>query len=329
MRACFDNSRSRATSRALCRRISTIITMLQKLLLFILLWTSLTGISLAQDLEPRRWSHVPIDTNYLALAYANTQGDIFFDPVLRIENGTVSMHTLLTSYLRSFNLMGKTARFDVRLPIQMATWEGLLDGEPAMVEREGIGDPRLRWSVNVLGAPALKGKEYQDYRAANPTNTSVGVALAVTVPLGEYMQDKLLNLGGNRYVISPQAGIVHTHGPWSYELTGSVLFFTDNNAFFNGNRREQEPLHVVQGHVVRTFARGIWGSVSAGYDWGGQSRVNGEEKDDRRSDFLYALSVGMPVSKTAAIKASYVRASARAEVGSDSDNIVIAYTRMF
>ena len=242
--------------------------MLQRLLLISLVWFCFATISQAQELEPRRWSYLPIDTNYLAVAYANTQGDIFFDPVLRIEDGTVSMHTAVTSYLRSFNLAGKTARFDVRLPFQIAQWEGLLDGEPAMVERDGLGDPRFRLSVNVFGAPALKGKEYRDYRAVNSTNTIAGLALAVTVPIGQYKKDKLLNLGGNRFVIRPQAGIVHTRGQWSYELTGSVFFFTDNNEFFNGNRRKQDPLYVLQGHIVRTFDRGIWASLSAGHDWG-------------------------------------------------------------
>ena len=303
--------------------------MLQRLLLISLLWLCFATISQAQELEPRRWSHLPIDANYLAVAYANTQGDIFFDPVLRIEDGTVSMHTAVTSYLRSFNMAGKTARFDVRLPFQIAQWEGLLNGEPAMVERDGLGDPRFRLSVNVFGAPALKGKEYRDYRAVNSTNTIVGLALAVTVPIGHYKRDKLLNLGGNRYVFRPQAGIVHTRGQWSYELTGSVFFYTDNNEFFNGNRRKQDPLYVLQGHVIRTFDRGIWASLSAGHDWGGQSRVNGEEKDDKRSDFLYALSAGMPVSKTSSIKFAFVRARTRVGVGSDSDNIAVAYSRMF
>lgn len=303
--------------------------MLQRLLLISLVWFCFATISQAQELEPRRWSYLPIDTNYLAVAYANTQGDIFFDPVLRIEDGTVSMHTAVTSYLRSFNLAGKTARFDVRLPFQIAQWEGLLDGEPAMVERDGLGDPRFRLSVNVFGAPALKGKEYRDYRAVNSTNTIAGLALAVTVPIGQYKKDKLLNLGGNRFVIRPQAGIVHTRGQWSYELTGSVFFFTDNNEFFNGNRRKQDPLYVLQGHIVRTFDRGIWASLSTGYDWGGQSRLNGEEKDDERSDFLYALSIGMPVSKTSSIKFAFVRARTRVGVGSDSDNIVVAYSRKF
>ena len=303
--------------------------MLQRLLLISLVWLSSATISQALELEPRRWSHLPIEANFLAVAYANTQGDIYIDPVLRIDDGTVSVHTVVTSYLRSFNLAGKTARFDVSLPFQRAQWEGLLNGEPAMVERDGLGDPRFRLSVNVFGAPALKGKEYRDYRAENSTNTVAGLALAVTVPIGHYKRDKLLNLGGNRFVIRPQAGIVHTRGPWSYEMSGSILFFTDNNEFFNGKRRKQDSLYVLQGHIIRTFERGIWASLSAGYDWGGQSSLNGEKKDDERSDFLYALSAGMSVSKTSSIKFAFVRSRTRVEVGSDSDNLVIAYSRMF
>lgn len=303
--------------------------MLQRSLRVCLLWLSFASLCQAQELEPRRWSHLPIDTNYLSVAYGNTQGDIFFDPVLRIEDATVSMHTVVASYQRSFNLAGKTARFDVRLPYQSAHWEGLLDGEAATADREGLADPRLRLSVNLFGAPALKGNEYRDYRAEHTTNTVAGVALAVTVPLGQYKKEKLLNLGGNRFVIRPQAGIVHTRGPWSYELTGSVLFYSDNNEFIEQYRREQDPLYVLQGHIIRTFDRGIWASLSAGYDWGGQSRLNGEVKDDKRRDFLYALSIGMPVSKMSSIKVAYVRASTREEVGSDMDNFAVAYNRKF
>ena len=85
-------------------------------------------------------------------------------------------------------------------------------------------------------------------------------------------------------------------------------------------------MFVAQAHVVRTFRHGIWGSVSAGYDRGGQSSVNGEKKDDRRNDFLYAISAGMPVSRTSSIKIAYARGRTREEVGSDTDNIILAYT---
>ena len=98
-----------------------------------------------------------------------------------------------------------------------------------------MGDPRLRLSVNFIGAPALRGKEFQAYRASHSINTVVGAALAVTLPLGEYEQEKLLNLGENRFIIRPQLGFVHTRGRWSYELTGSVFLYTDNDEFL-GNK---------------------------------------------------------------------------------------------
>jgi hypothetical protein len=285
--------------------------------------------SAAQELEPRRWSHVPVDSNFAGAAYVRTNGDIFFDPVLRIEDTTAEINSLIVSYLRSFELAGNTARLDVRLPFQQARWEGLLDGEPAAVERSGMADPRLRLSVNFIGAPALKGDNYLVYLRENPVNTIAGAALAITLPLGQYYEDKLLNLGGNRYVVRPQMGVVHQRGPWSFELTGSVLFYTDNNQFFGGNKREQDPLYVAQTHIVRSFKRGIWASLSIGLDRGGRSTLNNEKKDDRRKDTLYAISVGMPLSRTTSIKAAYAQGRTHGEIGSDTDNFVFAITGAF
>ena len=189
---------------------------------------------------------------------------MLFDPVLKIEDATVHIDSILTTYLRSFDWSGKTARFDIRIPYQKATWEGLLDGSPATAVREGIGDPRFRLSVNFVGSPALKGKEFQAYRASHTTNTVVGAALAVSVPLGQYEEDKLLNLGQNRFVFRPQIGAVHTRGPWSFELTGSASLYSDNNDFLSGNKLEQRPLLALEAHVTRKFRNGIWAAVSAG-----------------------------------------------------------------
>ena len=283
----------------------------------------------AQELEPRRWSHVPIDANFIAAAYARTDGDIFFDPVLRIEEGTVETDSVIVSYLRSFALMGKTARFDVLMPYQHVQWQGKLNGEAASVRREGLADPRFRLSVNFFGAPAMKGEEFKAYHASYATNTVAGAALAVTVPIGEYYEDKLLNLGQNRFVIRPQLGFVHSRGPWSFELTGSVLFYTDNSEYWGGKRLEQKPIFVLQSHIVRTFSRGIWASVSGGYNWGGESTVDGVEKDNQKADLLWALSVGMPVSRRSSIKIAYASGRTRKNLGSDTDNIAVAFLHRF
>ena len=294
-----------------------------------LLWVGFYQVSHGQDLEPRRWSHLPIDTNFIGVAYARTEGNIYLDPVLRIEEVKANINTAIASYLRSFGLLGKTARIDVLVPFQDAHWDGLVNGEPTVAERSGVGDPRIRLSFNFLGSPALKGKEFNNYHTTNAKNTVAGIALSIRVPLGQYYNDKLLNLGSNRYTIRPQLGFVHTWGPWSFELSGSVLFFTDNDDFWNGNRREQNPLFATQSHLIYTFRPGLWASVSAGYDYGGESTINGNKKDDTRSDNLYALSAGYPVSRTTSIKLAYVRGRTREDVGSDTDNFILAFTKMF
>ncbi len=67
---------------------------------------------LAQDIEPRRWSHLPLGSNFAGVAYAYTEGDIFFNPVLRIEDGEFEMHTAAFKYIHAFELLEKSARID-------------------------------------------------------------------------------------------------------------------------------------------------------------------------------------------------------------------------
>ena len=93
------------------------------------------------------------------------------------------------------------------------------------------------------------------------------------------MDDKLINLGTNRYTFRPQLGVVHNRGKWSMELTGAVYIYTDNNDFFNGNRLEQDPYYTIQTHLVYTFFPGLWTAAGAGYGYGGKSTISGEKKN--------------------------------------------------
>lgn len=289
----------------------------------------LTRPASAGDIEPRRWTPLPVGMNVLGVGGIYTDGDIALDPVLEIEDATVEIKTAVASYLHAFDLAGKSARFDVRVPYQDARWEGLLDGQPASAERRGFADPRLRVSINFIGAPALKGKAYKTYRAAHTVNTVVGAALSARLPLGEYKDDKLLNLGENRFVFRPQLGFVHTRGHWSYELTGSVFLYTDNDDFFDNNKREQDPLYALQTHITYIASRQWWVSVGAAHARGGKSKINGERKDDERRDLLYGISAGLPVGARSSVKVAYVGRRSSEDVGTDSDNLAFGYTLRF
>ena len=76
---------------------------------FVLLQGDLTR---AQDLEPRRWSHLPKDAHFFGIGTTYTDGDILFDPVLRIEEARFKLGGLGMSYVYSFGLFGKSARVD-------------------------------------------------------------------------------------------------------------------------------------------------------------------------------------------------------------------------
>ena len=163
-----------------------------------------TETALSQELVPRRWSHLPTSTNFATAGYAFTQADITFDPVLRIEDAELEMHTFAVSYIRTFELFEKSARVEFKLPLQDGRWTGLLNGEPAAVHRRGMADPIMRLAVNIIGAPPLKGEEFAQYRATINQETIVGVGLVVHLPLGQCYEDKLLNLGSNRFTIRPR-----------------------------------------------------------------------------------------------------------------------------
>ncbi len=283
----------------------------------------------AQDIEPRRWTPLPVGLNVIGAGLSYGQGDIAFDPALQIEDATIEVKSAVVSYLHAFGLFGNSARVDVLLPYSDARWEGVLNGQAASTERSGFGDPRVRLSVNFLGAPALSGKEYQAWRASQRVSTVAGVALAVRLPLGEYKRDRLLNLGGNRFVFRPQIGVVHTRGHWSYELTGSVLLYTDNDEFAATSTREQAPVFALQNHVVYASPKGWWWSAGAAYDWGGKSTIDGVDKDDRRAEVLFGLSAGFSINRRYSVKIAYVGRRSREEIGGDSDNVAVAWSVRF
>ena len=238
----------------------------------------------ALEPEPRKWNHLPLGANFAGVGYVYAEADIFADPALLLEDVEMELHTWAAKYIRTFELFEKSARFDLTQAYQEGKWTGLLNGSPASVSRKGWSDTLLRLAVNLNGAPPLRGKEFAAYRSAVKVETIVGMALTVRLPTGKYMEDKLINLGQNRFVFRPQFGVIHTRGKWTAEVTGEVAFYTDNDDFFNGKTLEQKPLYIIHGHLIHTFRPGLWVGASLGYDYGGENSINGINKDNRKQE---------------------------------------------
>ena len=276
----------------------------------------------ALDLEPRLWNHLPIGKNFAGLGYASNETDIFVDPVLLLEDVEMEMHSWIGKYIRTFELLGKSSRIDITQAYQEGKWKGLVNGVPASTSRSGWSDTFVRFAINLYGAPPLRGKEFAMYRSESNIETIVGMGLVVRLPTGEYMEDKLINLGQNRFAFRPQFGILHKRGKWTAELTAEMSFYTENDEFFNGNIREQEPLFITHAHLIHTFRPGLWIGAGVGYDYGGESSINGIDRNDTIQEIGWSFSFAFPINRQSGINVKYVGTQTQESTGQDTDTII-------
>jgi hypothetical protein len=193
-------------------------------------------------------------------------------------------------------------------------------GQPHEREVSGLGDPKLQLSVNLYGAPALSLKEFADYKQ----DLIIGTSLQMSVPLGQYDSDKLVNIGTNRWSFKPELGISKAWGPLILELIGSVTFYTDNNDFFGGQSREQDPLYSVQGHIIYSFPLDIWAALDGTYYTGGRTTVDGVRHDDRQENTRVGATVSFPVDRHNSVKV-YASTGASTRTGTDFTTVGIAW----
>lgn len=270
-----------------------------------------------------------MNANFGGVGFASTSADIYFDPALKLEKVEMSLNTTVAKYIRTFELFKKSTRIDLTQGYQEGRWSGLLDGTAASATRSGLSDSFVRIAMNVYGAPPLKGKAFGAYRGGQNVETIVGLGLAVRLPTGDYHEEKLINLGQNRFAFRPQIGVIHKRGKWSYEATGEVSIYTDNSEFYNGNTLEQAPLYFVHGHVMYTFRPGMWLGVSGGFDYGGNSKVNGVDKDNRGQNVGWAFNFACPITRKMGAKVTYVGSRTKENVGFDSQTLAAGLAFMW
>jgi hypothetical protein len=252
----------------------------------------------AQDAEPRSYTNTPVGLNFLIAAYAYSWGKIAFDPSSSLVDAQFQTHSGALAYVRSLDVWGKSAKFDVILPYSSFSGHGLLDDQPRQREMSGLGDPRFRFSISLFGAPALSVKEFANYQQ----DLIVGVSLQVSAPLGQYDDSKLLNLGNNRWSFRPELGISKAWGPWTAEVAPSVTFFTDNTDFFNGNTFAQAPIYLVRGDIIYNFESGAWVSLEGSYFTGGRTTLNGVRADNEQTNTRAGLTLALPVDRYNSVK---------------------------
>jgi hypothetical protein len=257
------------------------------------------GAARAQSLEPRAYSNSPVGTNFLVAGVAYSQGDVTLDPSLPIEDANARVYSGFVGYARTLDLWGQSGQIGLLVPGARADANGLIEGQARSVSRTGFGDPGLRLTANLYGAPALSPEEFAAYRQ----DTIVGVSLLVTAPWGQYYPDRLINIGTNRWSFRPEVGVSKALGKWIIEGAAAATFFTTNDEFFPGtSTREQDPLYSLQGHVVYNFRLGMWAALDATYYSGGRTTVNGVLKNDLQQNLRWGGTFALPIDRRHSVK---------------------------
>jgi hypothetical protein len=274
----------------------------------------------AQSLEPRSYSNTPVGLNFLIAGYGYAEGSISFDPALPIADARFHTNTGVVGYLRSLDVWGKSAKFDVVAPYTSFSGHALQTGQQKQREVSGFNDPLFRFSMNFYGAPALSMKEFAGYKQ----NVIVGASLQVSAPLGQYDNTKLINIGNNRWSFKPQLGISKAWNAWTVEVAPGVTFYTDNTDFNRGGTLAQDPVYSVQAHVIYGFQSGTWLALNSTYFTGGRTIVNGVRGATLQTNSRVGLTFAVPVDRSNSIK-FYASTGTFTRTGADFNGVGVAW----
>jgi hypothetical protein len=278
----------------------------------------------SQELEPRNLTNVPVGTNFAVLGYGYAQGNILFDPALPLEDVNARTHALVGAWVRSYNFFGMGAKTSIILPFAAGDWEGIYQGDNAYTSRTGIADVRLGFAFNFIGSPAVDKSEFKEYKQ----KTIAGFSFQMVAPTGQYFEDRLINLGSNRWAFRPQLDVSHKIGTWYLEYALNAWLYTSNEAFWGGKTLQQKPLGTIKLNVIKSFNKGIWASIGAGYAFGGRSFVNTVKRDANISTMRMGAILTIPVHPQHSLKLTAVVAR-RFEEGADFDSFGLAYQFMW
>jgi hypothetical protein len=281
----------------------------------------------AQELTPRAYWPAPQGTQVFTVGVVHTRGDTVPDPSLPLTGINSSITSGVVGYLRTLDLFGRTANLILEQGYSNGETIGEV-GDLGKIEADyrGRGDLAATLSVNLMGAPAMNREQFAELRR-NP-RPILGASVKIVAPTGEYEEDKLVNVGANRWAAKFELGYITVLNPkWLLEIEAGAWVFDDNDDFL-GLTREQGSIRSLELHLVRRFSPGFWVSLDVNGYRGGQSAVDGQRRDDLQRDSKIGATLVFPIARKHALKLAY-------SVGSlnDSDESFdlyqLSYQRLF
>jgi hypothetical protein len=236
--------------------------------------------------------------NFVVAGYGHSSGKVLFDAGAPIANARADISAATVGYSHVFDLAGRQASVALGVPYVWGEASGDVGEASRSVSRSGLGDARLKLSVLLIGGPALSRQAF----AARKPGPVLGVSLLTIAPTGEYLPDKLVNIGANRWAFKPEIGLSVPMGRWQADAYAAVWLYTANDNYLDGRRRERDPMSALQLHLSYTFRPGLWAAVTSTYYQGGATTTDGAPDGNKQENARLGLTASVPVSRGQAVQ---------------------------
>ena len=275
---------------------------MNRILLFIII--AIYSSTYAQEMEPRSYSNIPTGANTVILSYAFSNGNIVSEASSPLQDLDITTHSAALVYMRTFGLFGLLSRVQATVPFVYLYGGAKLKGNDTTASRTGMADIKVKVGINLLGSPALAPKDFVRYQQS----TILGFSFVVSAPTGQYYNDKLINLGTNRWGFKPELGFSQRYKRIYFETFAGVWFFTVNHEYFKGNTLKQDPLFSMQAHLNYIFPSDVMLALDGAYVHAGQTSLNSFVRDDWMNDSYIGTTAVVPVARGHMVRAQ-VRSS--------------------
>jgi hypothetical protein len=275
----------------------------------------------SQDLEPRSYAVVPKGLHAAALSYTFSGGNVISDFTSPVQNLEINTSAINVGYVQTFPFFNKLARLSVGVPFAFLNGTAKAYGQDTSGTRAGFCDARIKFGMNLIGSPLLAPKDFRKFQE----HTVLGASLVISVPIGQYFPSKLINLGANRWGFKPEIGLSHREGRLFYEIYSGVWFFTNNNEYLKSSALDEKILFSFQAHVDYTFKKGRYVALNGGFADGGETSINGIERNDEQQNWRLGATFSTPVFNSHQSIKALINTGIATRAGQNYTAFTIAY----
>jgi hypothetical protein len=136
----------------------------------------------AQDLSPRAYVITPLHSNAIIVTWSFYDGTVLFDGSVPVTGATGTYNVPILGYYHSFSFFGRSANITASLPYAVGNFQGTVVGAEKQLYRSGLLDSSFRFSVNLMGGPAMAPQKFAKWQQ----KILLGASLKVVAPTGQY-----------------------------------------------------------------------------------------------------------------------------------------------